>query len=417
MLAKFDFLYIPILVDKGADIINFSWIFDGFSPYLREQIIYALQHGVICVAGAGNDQSNIQAVGLSIPAVVYPAGYNFGSLGQVIAVSATEMYNSTERFIPYYNYSPGTDLSSTGFIDFAAPGSNYRSLSWNSVSGTQHIWEGTSVAAPFVSALVALMLSVNSTLTVNQVYDILRRTTDRIGQFTYDSNGWNRYLGYGRIDAANAVYVAAGQPAKPRGMYLSWSNNHPKINWEAGEETDLNHYEIYKKKGTSNYSYYASTTNTYYIDYSEYKYSSGNQKIYVNYYVKTVDNQNDKSLPSDEINAAVNNSIEKNALDENYDEDIPIEYSLNQNYPNPFNPTTTIEYTIPTVGQDGILTSHVTIIVYDALGRELQKLVNEQKQPGRYTVQFEGSNLTSGVYFVKMQSNDFTATKKIVLAK
>ncbi len=76
---------------------------------------------------------------------------------------------------------------------------------------------------------------------------------------------------------------------------------------------------------------------------------------------------------------------------------IPREYELYQNYPNPFNPSTTIRYQVPSA-------SNVTLKVFDLLGRELALLVNERKNPGTYEVQFDGSKLSSGVYFYRMSA-------------
>jgi photosystem II stability/assembly factor-like uncharacterized protein len=89
---------------------------------------------------------------------------------------------------------------------------------------------------------------------------------------------------------------------------------------------------------------------------------------------------------------------------------IPKEYSLSQNYPNPFNPVTNIKYQLP---KDGF----VTLKIYDITGREIAKLVNEQKPAGNYTVLFNGSNFASGVYFYRIQSGDFVQVKKMVLIK
>lgn len=86
------------------------------------------------------------------------------------------------------------------------------------------------------------------------------------------------------------------------------------------------------------------------------------------------------------------------------------DYALEQNYPNPFNPTTTISYALP---QDGI----VTIKIYDALGREVQTLVNEFKLTGRYTAEFDASRLASGIYVYKLVSGEYSAVKKMLLVK
>jgi hypothetical protein len=89
---------------------------------------------------------------------------------------------------------------------------------------------------------------------------------------------------------------------------------------------------------------------------------------------------------------------------------LPKDYALSQNYPNPFNPSTTIKFALP---KDGF----VTMKVYDISGREVARLVNEQKKAGYHDVLFNASNLASGVYFYRIQSNDFVMTKRMVLIK
>ncbi len=90
-------------------------------------------------------------------------------------------------------------------------------------------------------------------------------------------------------------------------------------------------------------------------------------------------------------------------------------FNLSQNYPNPFNPSTVISYRLP-------VTSDVTLKVYDVLGNEIATLVNEEKQPGNYEIEFnihsdEGRNLSSGIYFYQLKANDHIATKKMVFLK
>lgn len=87
-----------------------------------------------------------------------------------------------------------------------------------------------------------------------------------------------------------------------------------------------------------------------------------------------------------------------------------IHFELKQNYPNPFNPSTTIKYEIPE-------RCSVSIKVYDVLGNEVAMLVNEDKQAGAYEVEFDGSALTSGIYFYQLKAGEFVATKKMILLK
>lgn len=90
--------------------------------------------------------------------------------------------------------------------------------------------------------------------------------------------------------------------------------------------------------------------------------------------------------------------------------EIASEFSLSQNYPNPFNPVTNIKFSIPQSGD-------VTLKVYDMLGKQVAELVNGYKPSGSYIVDFNGSNLPSGVYFYRLEAKDFTDVKKMVLVK
>jgi len=99
----------------------------------------------------------------------------------------------------------------------------------------------------------------------------------------------------------------------------------------------------------------------------------------------------------------------------NEKEILPAEFILYQNHPNPFNPSTTIKYEIPSVGTSRDFS--VQLKVYDILGREVATLVNEQQKAGYYEVQFDASNLTSGIYFYKLQSGQFVESRKMILLR
>jgi hypothetical protein len=85
-------------------------------------------------------------------------------------------------------------------------------------------------------------------------------------------------------------------------------------------------------------------------------------------------------------------------------------FYLSNSYPNPFNPTTTIEYFVPKL-------ANVKISVFNLVGEEIAIIVNEEQAPGKYNIDFNGANLSSGVYFYKMQTEEFISTKKFVLMK
>lgn len=90
--------------------------------------------------------------------------------------------------------------------------------------------------------------------------------------------------------------------------------------------------------------------------------------------------------------------------------EIQLDYSLKQNFPNPFNPTTKIKFSMPTA-------NNVEIKVFDILGREVATLLNEQKQAGIHSVEFNAGNLSSGIYFYKIVSGNYSEIKKMMLLR
>jgi hypothetical protein len=93
---------------------------------------------------------------------------------------------------------------------------------------------------------------------------------------------------------------------------------------------------------------------------------------------------------------------------------MPVQYSLEQNYPNPFNPSTKIKFDIPANSGPSSL---VKLVVYDISGKVISTLVNQVLSPARYEVNFDASNLATGVYFYKLTTGSFSDTKKLMLLK
>ena len=91
-------------------------------------------------------------------------------------------------------------------------------------------------------------------------------------------------------------------------------------------------------------------------------------------------------------------------------DNLPTEFRLQQNYPNPFNPRTTIRFAIPQ-------RSHVTLALYDILGRNVATLVDERLRPGEYNVVLDASALASGVYVYRIQAGEFVRSMKLMLLK
>lgn len=171
--TSYDVAYgIVYAVDHGANVINLS--LGGYSAtlYEAEAVQYAISKGVVLVAAAGNDDTDLPT---------YPAAFD-----PVIAVSATDSRDQITNFSNYGYYidfaAPGVDIYST------FPGSSYKEL------------DGTSMATPIVSGTAALVLSKNPLLSTGEVENILRKSVVDLGR-----KGWDVFYGYGRIDAYKAV--------------------------------------------------------------------------------------------------------------------------------------------------------------------------------------------------------------------
>lgn len=89
---------------------------------------------------------------------------------------------------------------------------------------------------------------------------------------------------------------------------------------------------------------------------------------------------------------------------------IPLSFELSQNYPNPFNPITKINFSIP-------MKSQVRLIIYNILGQEIETLINEYREPGRYVVDWNANKFPNGIYLYRLKAGDYVETKKLILQK
>lgn len=168
------------------------------------------------------------------------------------------------------------------------------------------------------------------------------------------------------------------------------------LNWQTATEINNLGFEVQRSQDSNNYNYLGfvegngTTTNPHSYSFSDENIISGTYS----YRLKQIDN---------------NGTYKYISLDESFTVQ-PLDYELAQNYPNPFNPSTIIKYQIPAAG-------HVSIKVYNLLGKEVATLVNENKPAGNYEVEFSSEELTSGVYIYKLQSGSFVEAKKMMLLK
>ncbi len=194
-------------------------------------------------------------------------------------------------------------------------------------------------------------------------------------------------------------------------VYHTQYDSYPKLTWDLNNEPDVREndqsgYIIERRIRESEFNQIAtvSGTTSVYIDYTVHYAGSGPNTA--EYRIRANDVNNHQSAPSQIETIHWGDAWKKGSERETAN----IKYNLEQNYPNPFNPSTEIKYSL---AKD----SYVTLKVYDMLGKEVAELVNENKPAGNYTVEFNASNLPSGVYIYKLTAGKFTAVKKLILLR
>jgi M6 family metalloprotease-like protein len=205
---------------------------------------------------------------------------------------------------------------------------------------------------------------------------------------------------YSSIDSALSL-----PPSKPQNLKLTIANNHPVLTWEANIESDLAGYNIYRTENGLFTELIGYVTKKY-RTFTDYSANTSIPSDNYGYTIKAKDNSALLSVSSDKVSImALAPKISVGS-----EEKMPSEYILEQNHPNPFNPTTLLNYSVKEAGL-------VKIKVYDVLGSEIAELVNEIKEAGYHSVEFNASNLPSGVYIYTLQVNGYYASQKMLLLK
>ncbi|HLG33072.1 MAG TPA: T9SS type A sorting domain-containing protein, partial [Ignavibacteriaceae bacterium] len=192
------------------------------------------------------------------------------------------------------------------------------------------------------------------------------------------------------------IYAHYIIPVEMTSFTAAVAGGNVELNWTTATETNNQGFEVQRKAEGSEFEKvgyvagFGTTTETKTYNYTDEKVNSGSYS----YRLKQIDFDGSYEYsPEVEVDVIT-----------------PIEYVLEQNYPNPFNPNTTIKYSIP---EDGF----VKLAVYNLLGEEVTTLVNNTQKAGRYEVGFDGSELSSGVYIYRIETSNFTSSKKLMLMK
>lgn len=186
-------------------------------------------------------------------------------------------------------------------------------------------------------------------------------------------------------------------PVELANFRSSVDRNNVTLNWSTTTETNNSGFDIERKPAASNEWIKVTNIagNGTAGEAKSYTFSERLNSGKYNYRLKQVD---------------FNGNFKYYSLSNEIEVGVPDKYSISQNYPNPFNPATKIDFDLPNEGK-------VSIILYDITGREISKLVNEVKTAGYYSLQFNASNLASGMYFYRIVSGNFVASKKMMVLK
>ena len=218
---------------------------------------------------------------------------------------------------------------------------------------------------------------------------------------------------YRTVDNAILYQQYDANPTKPQNLVATFTSSNPVLTWSANPEPDIQSYKIYKmvvgETGWLNVATVSSTT-TQWTDTDVTQPGRFDPVYEIDYKIKAVDLSNNLSPYSDVKKVTgTTDVIWKENLSGTEAEGIET-YELFSNYPNPFNPATQITYQIPKTG-------FVNLVVYNSLGELVSTLVNERKEQGRYTVEFNATNLPSGMYVYQLTSGKYRASGKMLLMK
>ena len=255
---------------------------------------------------------------------------------------------------------------------------------------------------------------------INEIYITFLKSVFSSSTSYVDNDVTNGTTYYYRISASglsdnqsqrsapvSATPIDITPPSTPTIISISVFQGEVTVQWSKNSEPDLANYNIYRSTTSGFYptlSDWIETVDNLFTEYVD----STNIEPHLDYYywISAIDSSGNESGFSDEAAVTTLRILNDN---------LTTAYVLKQNTPNPFNPATSIEYTIP-------FDAKVNIVIYDLMGNEIKTLINDYREVGQYTINWDGTNHTGqfvsgGIYFYKLQAGDFIQTKKMVLLR
>jgi hypothetical protein len=398
----------------GFDAGQTSWTWsdmNGHTMPVTLAAVYASHKGIVVCNSAGNNGEDVHNT-LNGPA----------DADSIVTVGAVD---ETGIIASFSSVGPTTDVPPRIKPDVMAMGSgNY--VATTGGTNVYSFGSGTSFSCPITAGVAALILSANKSLTPLQVRGILRK-------FANNSSSPNNLIGWGIINAQLSVDSARKMDNVPpvithtqqgntpntgvinlktkiadNGIIRLWSNQAPEM--------------YYRKFISGNWTTFTGVI-PYYAQNDSFFFqipgSAGGTQI--EYYFAAQDialpTPNMSSLPAGGSGINPPGSTPPTSRFTftitgigNNTSTLPTEFKLHNNYPNPFNPVTKIKFDLPK-------STNVKLSVYDILGRETSNILNGNLEAGYYEISFDGSKLSSGIYFYKIQTSEFTDVKKMILNK
>ncbi|WP_304131202.1 YCF48-related protein [Ignavibacterium album] len=388
--------------------------------FVNDSVGYAVGYwGTVIKTTSSGITWNFANSGISNSIILFDADFLDASKGFVCGSNGT-ILKTTDGGSSWSNLNSGTTAWIRG-IDFwddnlgLAVGDNYLILkttnggvSWDSISGIQ--WAYSYHSVKFVTPQYAVVTGDLGKILIssdggNSWSEQISSTNNNLFRVTVVDTAT-----YFVVGASGTILktINAGIPVELENFTAFVNGNTVTLSWTTATELNNSGFDIERKQLFSSQSsigdnYWekisfiqgnGTTTEKHSYSFQDKNLSSGKYQ----YRLKQID---------------FDGTFQYSNVTE-IEIGVPEKFSLEQNYPNPFNPSTKIRYSIPNVGSE---LAQTVLKVYDILGNEVATLVNEKKPAGIYEVEFNASQLSSGIYFYKLSAGPFTEIKKMTLIK
>jgi hypothetical protein len=359
-------------LDYDNPLYSYTWQdMDGNTAIITIAADLAAGKGIVVVNSAGNNYDDPTHNTLGAPA----DGDSVFTIGAVTSSGIRSSFSSV-----------GPTADGRTKPDLMAMGSNVYHA--GSFGNEYYGGSGTSFSCPLSAGVCALILQKNRGLTPMEVLQLLRSTASL-------SNNPNNQYGWGIIDALDAINLIP-VPVELTSFSAAYLDGNVNLEWLTATETNNYGFEVQRRDDSSVYEAIGfvpgngTTTNRVTYNFTDSDLYSG--KYY--YRLKQIDYNGTFEYSSEVL-------VDIKHLSD---------FKLFQNYPNPFNPSTKIKFFIPQQSQ-------IKIGLFDILGTQVKSLLDKDVESGSYEINIDGSDLASGMYFVKMYAEGIQQVVKISLIK